>query len=54
MRYLSFDRKITFTKLYLVLNKLAMQKTNTHTQKGEKEKERQSKEIKFAFKSQIS
>lgn len=50
MRYLSFGRKITFTKLSVVLNKLAMQKTNTH----KKRRKRKRKEIKFPFKSQIS
>lgn len=49
MRYLNFSRRIIFTKLSVVLNKLAMQKTNT-----QKKKKKKRKEIKFPFKSQIS
>lgn len=36
MKYLSSDRKITFTNLSLVLNKLSMQKTNTQKRRKRK------------------
>lgn len=36
MKYLSSDRKITFTNLPLVLNKLSMQKTNTQKRRKRK------------------
>lgn len=36
MKYLSSDRKIIFTNLSLVLNKLSMQKTNTQKRRNRK------------------